>query len=332
MDILSYEEHRDLCIKSPRLTAVNRYFEDIGRLKIQTPNKPVEVHPEFLAKNEDPIRAYWKLFSKNLGNFYPHYLASVPFITEELVRLGFTISKFAKWLSAIKQDAIKHYEVSGIDGTNSRTIAEYTNGLVRTLTDSPDLVNEEDFNRLLNHNYSQFYLGSHINITPEYIKAQPALALFQEGFDIIHVSMALQFYHPYRDTQYFYLKRLLKEDGLVLIKEKLFLPDSSEYQRREDIKDQQFKPLYFDTQEIKTKRTAILDKGAGLSVGQLNFETLVQVIKRHFKFAYLIWNSTNFYEFVASDSKVMISKFIELLPPAYVPQPFCTEIDLPRKI
>jgi hypothetical protein len=317
-------------MKSPRLTSVKEYFDDVGRLRIQVPNKPVEASQEFFAQSAPEMLRYYQLFRKNLGDFYPHYLASVPFITEELLRLGLTICKFAEWLSRDRQDPIKHYEASGIDGTNSRTIAEYTNGLVRTLTDSVDLVNQKDFYRLLNHDYSKFHLGPHIDITPEYISSEPELELFKDGFDIIHASMTFQFYHTYRDTQYFYLKRLLKEGGLALFKEKLFLPNKEEYQRREEIKDRLFKTLYFSSEEINTKRSAILDKGVGLSVGQLDFYTLVSAMKRHFKFVYLIWNSTNFYGFAASDSELTVSKFIELLPPAYVPSPFCAESNLPR--
>ncbi len=333
MEILSYEEHRDLCLKSPRLASVKDYFDDVGRLKLQVPNKPVVVRQEFLDQYGSEMTRYWQLFEKNLGRFYPHYLASVPFITEELLRLGLTICQFATWLAQEKNlEIVKHYESSGIDGTNSRTIAEYCQGLVRNLTDSVDRVNQEDFERLLNHTYTQFHLGPHVDITPEFIRSKPELELFSEGFDIIHASMTFQFYHPHRDTQYYYLKQLLKEDGVVLFKEKLRIPDQAEYQRREEIKDGMFKTLYFSDEEIGTKRTAILNQGAGLSVGQLEFETLVSTMKRHFKFAYLIWNSTNFYGFVASDDHTMISKFLELLPPAYVPDPFCAEPDLPRQL
>lgn len=332
MDIMSYEEHHALCMKSPRLTNVKKYFDDVGRLRIQVPSKPVEVSQEFLTQNDPEMLRYCALFYKNLGNFYPHYLASVPFITEELLRLGLTISRFAEWLSRDGQDTIKHYENGGIDATNSRTISEYTKGLVRTLTDSADLVNQEDFYRLLNHNYSEFYLGPPCDINPEYIGSVPKLELFKDGFDTIHSSMIFQFYHTHRDTQYFYLKRLLKEDGLTLFKEKLLLPDEEEYQRREEIKDKLFKTLYFSDQEINTKRSSILEKATGLSVGQVDFDTCVSAMKRHFRFVYLIWNSTNFYEFAASDNELIVSKFIELLPPAYVPSPFCAESNLPRRL
>ncbi len=333
MEIMSYEKHRELCLQSPRLTSVKQYFDDVGRLRIQVPNQPVIVRQEFLDQNDPEMTRYWTLFRQNLGTFYPHYLASVPFIAEELVRLGLTICRFAQWLAQEKQlDIVRHYESSGIDGTNSRTIAEYCNGLVRNLTDSVDLVNQEDFYRLLNHNYTQFHLGPHVDINPEFITSQPELEIFKDGFDIIHTSMTFQFYHPHRDTQYYYLKQLLKQGGLILFKEKLLIPDQAEYQRREDIKDHQFKTIYFSEDEINTKRTAILDKGAGLSVGQLQFDTLVATMKRHFKHAYLIWNSTNFYGFAVSDDEAMLSQFLKLLPPVFVPEPFCAELVLPRKL
>ncbi|NEQ83151.1 MAG: hypothetical protein F6K26_23935 [Moorea sp. SIO2I5] len=333
MNIMTYEEHRALSMKSARLTTIKDYLEDIGRLKKEVPQKPVEVAQVFLAQNDLEMSRYSELFFKNMGKFYAHYLASVPFVAEELSRIGLTMCRFAQWLSQDKQDdVIKYYEPGGLDGTSPRTIAEYTNGLVRTITDNINLVNYEDFHRLLNHNFSKFHSGPHVDITPEYIASQPELRLFIGGFDIIHSSMTYQFFHPHRDTQYFYLKRLLKENGLIVIQEKLLLDDEEEYERREQIKDTQFKPLYFTAEEIQQKRATALVSPEGFRAGQVDFDTCVSALKGLFNFVYLIWNSTNFYEFVVSDSESVISEFLNLLPSAYVPAPFCAETNLPRRL
>ena len=174
MNVMSYEEHYALSMKSARLTTLKDYLEDIGRLKHDVPQKPIEVAQAFLAENDPEMSRYSELFFNNMGKFYNHYLASVPFVAEELCRTGLAMCRFAQWLSQYKQEnVIKYYEPTGLDGTSARTIAEYTNGLVRTITDNINLVNEEDFHRLLNHNFSKFHRGPHVDITPEYIASQP---------------------------------------------------------------------------------------------------------------------------------------------------------------
>lgn len=333
MNIMTYEEHRALSMKSARLTTLKDYLEDIGRLKREVPRKPVEVAQAFLAQNDSEMSRYSELYFKNMGNFYPHYHASVPFLAEEFSRIGLTMCRFAQWLSQNQQDdVIKYYEPTGLDGTIARTIAEYTNGIVRTLTCNINLVNDEDFHRLLNHSFSQFHRGPHFDITPDYIASQPELELFIGGFDIIYSIVTYQFFHPYRDTQYFYLKGLLKENGLIVIKEKLLLDDEEEYERREQLKDTQFKTLYFTEEEIQQKRAIALVSPEGFRAGQVDFDTCVSALKRLFKFVYLIWNSTNFYQFAVSDSEEVISQFLNLLPPAYIPAPFCAETNLPRRL
>ncbi|NEO37320.1 MAG: hypothetical protein F6J90_13700 [Moorea sp. SIOASIH] len=314
------------------MTTTRNYLEQIGRLEIQVPNKVVEVDPNFLSQSDPDMSRYWSLFKENVGRFSWHYHATVPFITEESMRLGMTMCKFAEWLSVQRNDNIKYYEISGADAVHGRTMAEYSNGLIRTLTDSPDLANKEDFYRLLKHNYSKLYHGSFVDITPEYLASEPELEWFKDGFDIVHMWMTLQFYCSDRDTQIFYIKKVLKEDGIILFKEKLLIPDQEQYQRNEDNKDKLFKSLYFSEEVIESKRLNALVKGKGLGVGQVDFETCVTAIKKHFKFVYLIWNCGNFYELAASDNELMISKFLEILPPPYMPDPFSTEKDLPRQL
>ena len=94
--------------------------------------------------------------------------------------------------------------------------------------------------------------------------------------------MTYQFFHPHRDTQYFYLKRLLKENGLIVIQEKLLLDDEEEYERREQIKDTLFKPLYFTKEEIQRKRATALVSPVGFLAGQVNFDTCVNTLKGYF--------------------------------------------------
>ncbi len=177
--------------------------------------------------------------------------------------------------------------------------------------------------RLARHNYSKFHLGSFEDISLDYFTSQSDLRVFQNGFDFIYERAAFQFYGIDRVSQIGCVANLLKEGGLMIFLEKLSHENSEEYEKRELIKDRQYKSLYFSDEEIEWKRANMLK--AMENKGQVDFETLLDAIAKYFKFAYLVWNSTNFYEIVASNNEVVIEKFISLLKKPYIPEHFCFE-------
>jgi len=274
--------------------------------------------------------AYCELFQKNMGCFYHHYCASVPFILEELCRLGLGICRLAEYLSNYKDDCFTYYATSDADATPARTIADYSQGLIKTLTDSPNLGNKNEFYRLCKPEYSKFYHGYFFDITPEHIASRQDWELYRTGFDFIYTSVTFQFYHTDRLEQIKHLIKLLKKDGLVLFLEKLKQPDIQEYKKREEIKDKYFKSHYFSDEEINFKDSTFLKKG--LETGQVDFDTAVSAIKKYFKYVYLIWNNTNFYEFAASNHELIIQKYISFLPEPYVPALFRFEENMVRPL
>jgi hypothetical protein len=310
------------------MTSLLQHFEDIAAGNKQIPKRPVVGNLDFLSQSHD-LWLFHDLLQKNMGTFYPHYCASIPFILEELCCLGTAICRLAQHRIKDKSDGFTYYEVSAADGTNGRTIAEHSRGLIKTLSDSPNRHNEIDFYKFSRHNYSKFYLGSFVDITPEYLASQSDLHHFKDGFDFIFEQMAFQFYGPERKEQIGYVARLLKEDGLMCFLQKLNQPDVIEYKKREMLKDVQYKSQYFSHEEIEWKRLSMLED---MEQGQVDFDTLVNAIKQYFKYIYLIWNSANFYGFVASNNQSNINKFIELLPTPYIPASFCFEKCLPLQI
>ncbi|MBT9317711.1 hypothetical protein [Leptothoe spongobia] len=324
-----YQKYCDESMKSARLTTLFNLFEEVARGKIQAPQQPIEANLEFLSQDPDLV-VYHDLLQKNMGHFYKHYCASVPFITEELCRLGIALCRFAQHLSENNNSCFTYYETSGADGAQGNTIAEYSHGLIKTLTDSPTMGNKENFYSLCNHNHSKFYHGGFFEMTPELIASKPELDIYTDGFDFIYTSATFQFYGSDRVKQLKYLKRLLKEDGLMIVMEKLRQPTTQEYERLERIKDEKFKSRYFSEEENKWKDATFVKKG--IEVHQVDFNTIVNALKKHFKYGYLTWNSTNFYEFVVANNESMIQKFISLLPPAYMPAEFCAETNFIRKL
>ncbi|CAA6813489.1 MAG: Class I SAM-dependent methyltransferase [uncultured Campylobacterales bacterium] len=255
---------------------------------------------------------------KNLGAFNTHFCASVPYSLEERIRLSYTIAKY----SSEKQ--ISYYETSSAEGTDARSIAEYGNA--KTLTNSINKANQRTFNKLLNHNNSKFYLGSFVDITPKFIKSN--YKEFENGFDIIHENTTFQFYDGNRDLQIDYLSQVLKSDGIMIFTEKMLQKDMNEYKKREDIKNKLHKLKYFSQDEIEWKDEKIMQ---AILKYEVRVGSLINSIKRKFKYVYMIWNSSNFYRFVASNNKDNIERFISLLPKAYVPEEFCYEENLPKR-
>ena len=279
--------------------------------------------------SHDKLIDYHHLFQKNMGTFYHHLSASIPLFVEEQCRIGVSLSKLAESLFTGEDEYFTFLETGVGDGANGRTMAEFSNGLIRTLSTSNSIYNKENFHRLCNHDYSRFHHGCFADITPEYLTSQPNLAFFEQGFNFIYENVTFPFYGTEREDVIDYLARLLKKEGLMIFLEKLKHSDETEYRRREKIKDEKFKKQYFSQGDVIDKRRGMLTV---LERGQVDFETLTSAIKKHFKYVYFIWNSTNFYEFVASNHELTISKFLDLLPQAYLPSPFCTETTLPRKL
>jgi tRNA (cmo5U34)-methyltransferase len=278
----------------------------------------------------DDLLAYHDIFQRNMGTFYRHYSASIPFVIEEQCRVGVGICRLAQRLTRnTDDDFITFREMSVGDGANGRTMAEFSKGLIRTLSDSSSVHNRNNFDNLCNHDYSRFHHGSFIEVTPEYIASTPDLSCFRNGFNVIYENVTFQFYGPEREDLIGYVARLLKEDGLMIFLEKLKHADEVEYRSRERIKDAAFKSNYFTDDKVHAKRVDMLGV---MEQGQVNFEFLINSIKRHFRYVYLIWNSTNFYEFAASNNATVLSDFLSALEPIYVPSEFCFEKDMPRSV
>jgi hypothetical protein len=59
--------------------------------------------------------------------------------------------------------------------------------------------------------------------------------------------------------------------------------------------------------------------------GQVTLEELVSTLSTHFNHVHLLWSSSNFCEFVASDDPEKIEHFLSLLGPVVQPADFSFE-------
>jgi len=320
MEQFDYNHIRSVALAGPRVTSLKPHFENIASGISQAPTKDIRAAADFLNQNHDH-HEYHRVFQRNIGTFYQHLCASIPFFIEEQCRLGIALYKLAQHRSNYHQEPFTLYETSSADGTNARTLAEYSQGLVKTLTDSPNPANGENFHQLCQHHDSDIHIGPFVDITPEYLANRTDRPYLRHGFDAIFENTTFQMYSPNRNDQIAYVRRVLKDDGLIIFCEKLMHPSRHEYERREKIKDS-FKSQYFSKSDIDQKSKQILEE---MEKCQVTLDELVPSIGHHFKYAYMIWNSTNFYEIVASNAKANLDNFVNFLCQYYVPTPFLCE-------
>lgn len=308
--------------KAPRLNELLDKFEKISIGMEQVPLYVPKTNLEFIKiYNHKEILLHENIYSNCLGIFFRHAIASIPYLSEEILRTNLAIRKYAVWKKHDIKNPLTYWETSSADGTRARTLGNFSKGIIVTLTDSPNFGNEYAFNKSCLHSYSYFYRGAFIDICPEYLKKQTISNFFKDGFDIIWENTTFQMYGKNRYEQTYYISKSLKNDGIVLFLEKMSNKDLNLYSKMEKIKDE-FKSDFFVQEQIENKKTDILKT---MENGQVTLEKFVNEVSKVFKYGYCIWNSSNFYEIAASNSKKNIEYFIGCLDECFVPNEFRIE-------
>lgn len=296
------------------------HFHSLATGASQVPMQSLGSH--LRAEIQDPlVLDYHDRLIEGAGPLFSHFLASVPYILEELSRIGAALTRLAEANIRETGQTFSLFEVDAFDGSNGRAVAGHSNGLIRSFTSSPNRANQVAFDRYADPALSRFYPQSVFKVTPDLLQ-QPEYRLFSQGFDFIYEMAAFQFYSRDRDRQIAHIQQFLKPGGLVFFLEKLNHPDPEEYLRRERVKDEQFKTRYFSEEEIHWKRQQMLEQ---MQNGQVTFEELAGALCARFKCVHLLWNSSNFCEFVASDDPQQIERLVQLLGPVVQPADFCFE-------
>lgn len=278
------------------------------------PRTEVLADSHFLDQSPD-LRTFHDSLQANMGPFFRHFCASVPFVLEELCRVGLVLSRLTRHPPGISS----FLELAGFDGSNARTLSELNDNALFTLTNSPNPQNKTEFFRRANGHRSLFHCGHFTELSPTFLRTRPDLHLFANGFDVIHENNCFQFCGPDRRHQISHVRSILKSDGLLILLEKLNADTEDEYQARESTKDTLFKTRYFTSAQIAWKRTNVV---APMRRGQVDMPILLHALHSTFPYVYLVWASTNFYEFVASTSLNRINDFLAHLVAPHVPSAF----------
>jgi hypothetical protein len=300
------------------------HFEALATGRDQVPRTPVRSTIRDAVADPRELE-YQDALVAGAGPLFHHFLASVPGILEEMARVGVALARLAaEW-----DRPCTFYEADAFDGTNGRTLATFGGGRITTLTSSPNKANEPWFHRNADPARSRYFADSLFHLSRATLSERADLAPFRDGVEFLYETAAFQFYGRDRAAQIAHLADLLKPGGLAFFLEKLDHPDPEEYERRERVKDEVHKALYFTPEEVERKRQQMLTR---MVRGQVEFDELVGALGERFAHVYLLWNGTNFYEFVASDDEGALSRFLELSGTPHIPDGFCFEEPVVRRV
>ncbi|MCA8276373.1 class I SAM-dependent methyltransferase [Burkholderia sp. AU30280] len=322
------EDGAEQYLESAPMIRMASYFHSLATGETQVPKQSVASRIRHLLRDPD-VLAYHDLMVAEAGPLFTHFLASVPAILEEMSRVGVALTRYSERRRQHADQHFEFYEVDAFDGTNGRTLAKRSNGLIRTFTNSPNPANETAFNQFANHEFSTFHPQAFAHVTPRLFREHARLDRFSGTFDYIYETAAFQFYGVDRADQIRHVARLLKPNGLIFFLEKLNCDSLDEYDKRESVKDELHKRHYFSREEIDWKRNQMLSQ---MQNGQVTFDTLVASIHERFEHVYLLWNGTNFHEFVASNDARSIEEFVSLLGEPCIEPVFCFDHPVPRRV
>lgn len=314
--------------RSPRLTTLFDQFSRLADGSMGAPRvSPLGIDGT-LVRNDALTLHFHKHYSRLAGTFTAHFAASVPYAVEEECRVGTAI-----WLSVVgfpkrKIRPLTLYTLGSAEGVIARTVASLSRGAVRSISCSPNVENYREFFRKGAPPSAKFFHGPFFDLIRQIASGDPAYAEFRSGFDFIIEDTTFQMYSKERRAPLSLISTVLKDDGLLLLVEKLRHKDPLEYARREEQKDLSHKSRYFLADEVEAKRKSILTM---MYRRQVTLESLCSDLKSIFAHCALLWNSGNFYCLAASHSADAIARFVRLLTPPNVPPSFCYE-KIPRRL
>lgn len=318
----------DTYLQQSSMIRLAQQFEQLATGAAQVPRQPVLTRIRNRIADADVLEYHDRL-APRAGPLFSHFLASIPGILEEMSRVGVALSRLSRQRAERDGRPCLFYEIDAFDGSNGRTLAAFSGGAIKTLTCSPNKANEEHFHRFADPARSRFIPMSFLKLNQDVVRRLVDDEHFHGGFDYIYETAAFQFYGKDRDFQIEQGCRMLRDDGLVFFLEKLNHADRLEYERRERVKDEQHKAHYFTPEEIEWKRQQMLLR---MYEGEVLLDELVSSIGRHFSHCYLLWNSTNFYEFVASNDGRRIEEFVRLLGQPAIEEQFVFERPMLRNV
>jgi hypothetical protein len=282
-----------------KTAATQGFFSDVvtGKSEKFKPKKPFTPILSFSRAEQ----AFQKVYDKFKGAFDEHIATSIPTFRETQVKVGTALTKmFGKKGGLV-------YDIGGSEGGFVKAITEATGGKVKSINLD---VNEDmkashekapvagaDF---VNEAFLEPYTDEQTGKT--YPRHQPT-----QKADVVHESMVFQFISPERE-QFIgeVADNYLKDDGILLLEEKVVPDSEAEWKANEERKDQ-YKLQHYSAEELNQKKEEVL---VGMKKNQTAQRDLLKALSGKFKHVAEYWDSGNFKGYVASNSKQKIDEFM----------------------
>lgn len=312
--------------KSPRITSMLSEFDSIAKGSKGVPCRPVTLRKDLLSHDLLCLR-FADIRKKYAGAFNEHFVASLPYILEEQCRFGAAVLRYSSYIEDRENRPLDLYTLGDASGVMARSLTDISNGSIRTLTCSPNCINENIFNKNKPEKNAYFICAPFFKVSNQYIISKK-IQSFKKGFDIIFEDTTFQMYGKKRLEPIYIASQNLKNDGIFVMLEKIMQPDINDFNNRERRKDIDFKLKYFHPNEIEEKKKNIVNK---MDSQLVTLDSLTLTIKKLFKNAVIFWNSCNFYTIAASNNLETLKAFIHSMTPPAIPDSF-TYIELPSVI
>ena len=308
------------CDRGPRINGLTGFFAATASGKSGMPiRKPVA--DTRLLPRDKLLHNLVKLHAARQGFFDQHYHGSIPYRLEEECRMAHAVLKCARLRGA----PLSLYSLGTAEGTMARTLSEFSEGQVRTLSCSPNAENYKCFMAYGEPRHAEFFVGPFHKLSKDVLSSDPRLADFAHGFDFILEDTTFQMYSPNRSSQIEFVAQHLKDGGIFVFVEKFRTSEEADYQRREYQKDFGFKTRYFPPEEIEKKKTAVLNTMFG---NEVTLAEMAHAIGAHFRYCALTWNSGNFYSLAASNSAENLKLYVAQMATPAIPHEYVYETSL----
>ena len=262
-------------------------------------------------------------FNKHKGYFDEHIETSIPNFRKN------SLGKMNAIVQSHPQNA-KMLDIASSEGSLGKTITEASGGRIQTTNLDPQEQMIKTFNTKSQVPGAES-ISAAFGTSFEDEKGQtvPKFAP-SHSYDVVHESMAFQFFGPEREEHIVEAKRLLAPDGIFLSEEKVRTDNEIENETQKDV----WKAQYHTPEALQKKQKQVGFQGENTGSGgmmdkMVHQDILESLLKKYFKYVVQYWSSGNFKGYAASDSKDKIDAYINNYE--FEPHDFETE-QIPRSI
>jgi len=251
-------------------------------------------------------------YQSHLGNFDAHIATSIPGFREVQAAVGEALVK--------SYDADTDVlDIGASEGALIKTISSRSDGNIRTVGVDPNVAMAETFSAGPSVEGAQYEVAAFGAADQENEIAWregdgTVIRYYQPDrkFDVVHEAMVFQFISNDREPQIRRMKEMAKDDGLVIIEEKIFDNDGEARKQwnKNEYKKDKFKRQYFTKRDVNKKREEIL---VGMHDKMISAAETENILTNNFGAVAQFWDSGNFKGYAASDNPATLDKFLSNL-------------------